>query len=151
MLLNIADSATTCEGREIINKFSVITIAIGFALSSGTIAGQQMPKDVYKAEKDRIEREFKADQARCDSLAGNAKDICLAEAEGSEKVAKADLEAMYEPSKENSHKVRIAKAEAEYAVAKERCDDQAGNSKEVCLKEAKAAEAAAKADAERGK
>lgn len=75
----------------------------------------------------------------------------MAEAEGSEKVAKADLEAMYEPSKENSHKARIAKAEAEYAVAKERCDDQAGNAKEVCLKEAKAAEAVTKADAERGK
>ncbi len=56
------------------NKFSVITIAIGFALSSGTIAGQQMPKDVYKAEKDRIEREYKADQARCDSFADNAKE-----------------------------------------------------------------------------
>lgn len=77
MLLYIASSASTCEGKETMNKFSVITIAIGFALSSSTIAGQHMPKDVYKAEKDRIERGYKADQARCDSLADNAKDIYL--------------------------------------------------------------------------
>jgi hypothetical protein len=43
----------------------------------------------------------------------------------------------------------VAKAEADYRVAKERCDDQAGNVKDVCLEEAKAAEAAAKADAKR--
>ena len=48
-------------------------------------------------------------------------------------------------------KARIARTEADYAVAKERCDDQAGDAKEVCLKEAKAAEAAAKANAEREK
>ena len=41
----------------------------------------------------------------------------------------------------------IAKAEAEYAVAKERCDDQAGNAKDVCVKEAKSAQTAAKANA----
>lgn len=39
------------------------------------------------------------------------------------------------------------KAEADYAVAGEQCDDQAGKVKEVCVTEAKAAEAAAKAEA----
>ena len=46
--------------------------------------------------------------------------------------------------------VTIAKAEADYRVAKEKCDDSAGNAKDVCLKEAKAAEAAAKAEAKKG-
>jgi hypothetical protein len=104
---------------------------------------------VYEAEKDRIEREYKAEKERCDSLAENAKDICLVEVKGREEVARADLEAKYEPSKENRYKVRATQAEADYAVAKERCDDQAGNVKDICLKEAKAAEAAAKANARR--
>lgn len=39
-------------------------------------------------------------------------------------------------------------AESSYAVAKERCDDKAGNSKDVCLEEAKAVEVKALADAE---
>lgn len=103
--------------------------------------GQHLSKDAYKAEKDRIEREYKAEKARCDSLAENAKDICLIEAKGRGEVAEADLQARYEPSKENRDKARAVKAEADYAAAKERCDDRAGNAKDICLKEAKAVEA----------
>lgn len=39
------------------------------------------------------------------------------------------------------------KAGADYAVAREQCDDQAGNAKDVCVTEAKAAAGAAKAEA----
>ena len=46
-----------------------------------------------------------------------------------------------------SYKVRVARADADYAVAREKCDDLAGNVKDVCVKEAKAAAVAAKADA----
>jgi hypothetical protein len=46
--------------------------------------------------------------------------------------------------------VMVAKAEAAYVVAKEKCDDQAGNAKDVCVKEAKAVEAKALADAKMG-
>jgi hypothetical protein len=42
----------------------------------------------------------------------------------------------------------VARADAEYAVAIERCDDRAGNEKDVCVKEAKAAQVHAVADAE---
>jgi hypothetical protein len=41
----------------------------------------------------------------------------------------------------------MAKAEADYDVAKEKCDDQSGNAKDVCKKDAKAAFTSAKADA----
>ena len=41
----------------------------------------------------------------------------------------------------------VAKAQAAYSVAKEKCDDKADNDKKVCVKEAKAAETRAKADA----
>ena len=49
------------------------------------------------------------------------------------------------------NKARVAKAESTYAVAKERCDDLAGNPKDVCVKEAKAIEVSALADARMGK
>jgi polyhydroxyalkanoate synthesis regulator phasin len=42
--------------------------------------------------------------------------------------------------------VRNAKAEANYAEAKELCDDLAGKAKYVCVNNAKTAETAAKAD-----
>ena len=46
-----------------------------------------------KTEKDRIAAEYKSAKAKCDGLKGNAKDICMAEAKGANKVAKAELEA----------------------------------------------------------
>jgi hypothetical protein len=47
--------------------------------------------------------------------------------------------------------VRTAKADAAYELAKEKCDDLSGNAKDVCQKDAKAAQASAKADAKAAK
>lgn len=55
---------------------------------------------------------------------------------GTEKESKARYEATVE------------RAEADYKAAKARCDELKGNDKDVCMKEAKAAEKKAKADAQ---
>ena len=123
---------------------SLLAVAVGLALSTGAVA---MTKEDHKIAKDRIEVGYKADKAACEALADNAKDICQAQAKGKENVAKAELEVGYKPSSKNRHDARVAKADAAYAVAKERCDDQKDNAKDVCVKEAKAAQTAAKADA----
>ena len=125
---------------------TAIAVAIGLTFSVGAMA-QTMSKHDYKTGVERIESEYKSDKKNCQSLSGNANDICMAEAKGKEKVAKADLEASNKNTKKAHYDALIAKAEADYSVAKEKCDDQAGNVKDVCLKEAKAAEIAAKADA----
>lgn len=44
----------------------------------------------------------------------------------------------------------VVKVKSAYAVAKERCDDSAGNVKDVCVKVAQAVEAKALADAKLG-
>jgi len=124
-----------------------IAAAIALAFSAGALAAQGMSKDEYKAGKEKIAAEYKSAKGGCDSLSANAKDVCMAEARGKQKVAKAELEASNKPSDKTRSAVSIAKAEADYAVAKEKCDDKAGNDKKVCLKEAKAAETRAKADA----
>jgi hypothetical protein len=108
-------------------------------------------KSDYNAAKTRIAAEYKADEAGCASFAGNAKDICVEQAKGKQKVALAELEYGYTGKPADQTKVQVAKAEAGYAVAKERCDDLAGNPKDVCVKEAKAVEAKALADAKLGK
>ena len=128
------------------HNITAIATAIALAFSVGAMA-TSMSKDAYKAGKASIATEYKSDRAGCDSFSANAKDICIAEAKGIEKVAKAELEAGYKPSRENRYKVSIARAEADYSVATEKCDDKAGNVKDVCIKEAKAAQIAAKADA----
>ena len=127
-------------------SISAIAVAIGLAFSFGAMA-QSMSKDEYKASTDSIVAEFKTAKANCDSLSANAKDVCMAEAKGKEKVAKAELEARYKPSEKTRYQARVAQADADYSVAKEKCDDKAGNEKDVCVKEAKAAATRAKADA----
>lgn len=134
------------------NHFSLkasIVLAAMLALPFANAA--TMNKSEYKASKSRISADYKADKAACAALAGNTKDICVQEAKGKESVAKAELEFAYTGKSADSNKVLVAKAKSVYAVAKERCDDKAGNAKDVCVKEAKAVETKALADAKMGK
>ena len=123
-----------------------IALAVSLAFSAGAMA-QELSKNDYEAVKKGIASKYKLAKADCASLSGNPGDICMAEAKGDEKVALAELEAGYKPSPETRYQERVARAEADYGVAKERCDDKAGNTKDVCMKEAQSAETAAKANA----
>jgi hypothetical protein len=108
-------------------------------------------KTEYNADKDRISAAYKADKAACAALAGNTKDICVEEAKGKEKIALAEAEYVYSHKASDQNKIKVAKAEAAYAVAKEKCDDKSGNAKDVCVQEAKTIETKALADAKMGK
>lgn len=128
-------------------KLTSLAVAIAFGLAGAAFAADNttgMSKDQYKEAKDKIEAQYKTDKAACDPMKGNAKDVCKAEAKGKEKVAKADLEQQYKPSPRNEQKARDAKADADYDVAKEKCDDMKGDAKSACKKEAKAAHDTAK-------
>ena len=127
-------------------NISLIALAVSLLFSASAIA-QGISKNDYSATKDKIAAMYKSEKAACATLSGNPKDICIVEAKGKEKVARAELEASYKPTRKSHYQSRVAKAEANYAVANERCDDMTGNAKDVCRKEAKAAEIAAKADA----
>lgn len=101
----------------------------------------------YKTQRDRISGDYKVNRDKCAALKANAKDICVSEAKGAEKIAKAELEAQYEPSPRHTEQLALAKADAAYDTAKEKCDDLSGNSKDVCMKDAKAAHVKAKEEA----
>jgi len=131
-------------------KSQLISIAAALAFASGVAQAQNTSaRQVKNADEDRIEAEYKAAKAKCDTMKDNAKDVCEKEAKGKEKVAKAELDAKTNPTAANQRKVREAKADAAYDVAKERCDDQKGNEKDVCQKQAKAEHERAKADIKR--
>jgi hypothetical protein len=110
-----------------------------------------LSKADYQASKTRIKADYKVDKGACDALTSNAKDVCVEQGKAKEKVALAELEFSYTGKANDRTKVAVAKAESAYDVAKERCDDQTGNPKDVCIKEAKAVETKALADAKLGK
>ena len=120
---------------------------IAFAGAAGAADNKTMSRDAYKADKDKIEAQYKVDKDRCGSMSGNAKDVCIKEAKGAEKKAKANAEAQYKNTEKARQDAAITAAHADYDVAKEKCDDKKGTDKDVCIKEAKAAETKAVSDA----
>ena len=124
---------------------------LGFAGASAAQTNAPMTapisKAVYTQAVKDADAQYKVDKDACASLSGNAKDICVAEAKGKVTVAKAEAEAAYQHTPKARENARIAHAQANYAVAIEKCDDLAGNPKDVCVKEAKAALVKGKADA----
>jgi hypothetical protein len=134
-------------------KHSLIkTSLLAASLLSFTAAqAATMTKADYKASKTTISASYTADKQACAALAANAKDVCIEQAKGKEKVALAELEYGYTGKVGDRNKILVVKADTTYATAKERCDDLAGNPKDVCVKEAKAVQIKALADAKLGK
>jgi hypothetical protein len=126
-------------------------LALASVLAVPVVHGATMSNADYNANRTRIGADYKVEKAACASLAGNTKDICVQQAKAKEKVARAELEYSYSGKAADANKLAVARAESDYAVAKERCDDKAGNAKDVCVKEAKAIEVKALADAKLGK
>ncbi len=147
-------------------KLCSIAAALALALGTTAVQAQQAPgtstdkspatsanrsanRDEQKAEKEKIEADYKAAKAKCDGMQGNQKDVCNKEAKAHEKVAKAELAAQRNPSARNERKVAEAKADGDYDVAKEKCEDMKGKEKSACEKDAKANHNQAKADIKR--
>lgn len=125
----------------------LIALTAAAAMAAAIPGYAAMTKDSYKSTTRQIDATFKADKEQCKSLKGNAKDVCMAEAKAKQNIAKADAEADYKNTDKARADARKTRADAEYSVAKEKCDDLAGNAKDVCIKEAKAARVSGKADA----
>jgi hypothetical protein len=128
------------------NLTMAILAAVGLCVAGGA-AAQPVTKDARDTAIKNAEAQYKTDKAACDAMSGNAKDICIEDAKGKEKVAKAEAEATFQNTPKAREELRVARADATFAVAKEKCDDLTGNSKDVCVKEAQAAHVKAKADA----
>lgn len=118
--------------------------------ATGIAAHAAITKDEHKAALQNAETSYKAAKAACASLAGNAKDVCNAEAKVQKtySVAKADSE--FKDTVKARFDAQKDVAGAEYDLAKTKCDAKAGNDKDVCIKEAKAIETRAIADAKAG-
>ena len=129
------------------HSYLLRSLAIAALLVMPLAQAAGLSKADYKSGKDQISASYKSDKAGCDSQSGNAKDICVEQAKGKEKVARAELDYKFSSKPADMTKVSMAKADATYAVAKETCDDLAGNPKDVCVKEAKAVHVKAQADA----
>jgi len=121
---------------------AVAVLACGHAAAAG------ITKDEYKAGIARIATDYQAARQKCGPGTANATDVCVAQARGAQKAARAELDAAYKPSPRAYYKAAAARAEAEYGVAKQKCDYQKdGDTRAACLKDAGAQRERAKSEA----
>jgi hypothetical protein len=115
-----------------------LAVCIGtLAFASGSQAAGD--KAAYDSAKASAKSTYEAAKTKCDALSGNAKDICVAEAKAARTRTDEQAEATYKSTPKARERAVHEIAEADYKVARERCDDKTGNDKDVCVKVAKAA------------
>lgn len=102
-----------------------------------------MSKQAFKAAEQKIEAVARSERKACETRNGRAAELCTKEAKAREKIAKAELEADYQPSPETVQEARNVKANAEYGVAREKCDDLKGATRDRCVNAAKSVREAA--------
>lgn len=129
------------------SKLLMTVLAGSLALAASDPAAALTSKAEFKAANEQADANYKMARQKCNAMSGNAKDVCVAEAKGEQKKAKARAEAEHRGDEKSRYNLRLATADADYEVAKEKCDARVGNEKDVCLKDAKAAHIRAKADA----
>ena len=134
---------------------TVLMVAAGLGIAGSASAqmtsrmspAMPMSGDAHTMAMKHADMQYKAEKDACASMSGNAKDVCMAGAKGNESIAKADADAALANTPKAREQARVAHAQAAYDVSFEKCDDLAGNRKDVCVKEAKAALVKGQADA----
>jgi osmotically-inducible protein OsmY len=127
----------------------LVILALASAIGSSYAVAADNDSTAYQAAKDKAATEYKVAKAKCGSLKRNAKDVCVEEAKVARARADADAVAQHHPDAKDMRKAREEVADAQYGLAKEKCDDMHGNQKSACKLDAKAARDSAIADARR--
>lgn len=136
----------------------------GIAVSA-SVSADAMNADDYAIAKDRISAEHKTATDACDKMidnstdaraaqsndkeslelaerafqgSTNAKEICMATADGKRKVATAELEYQRSASDEDRAKVDAARANAALEIAELRCAERVADAQDTCVNDAQA-------------
>jgi hypothetical protein len=124
--------------------FSAAAFGISSAIDSPRTL---MSRADYAVAKQAIESESRVSVGRCRDVEGAARDVCKAEVRAEERIKKADLDARYHGTVSAAADARLARAKAEYDVAKAKCAIYGSEQKAECLTSARTAKARALADA----
>ncbi|MFC4930162.1 BON domain-containing protein [Massilia sp. GCM10023247] len=130
---------------------TLLATAAGASFAAAPTAALNHDAATYRNVTQKAATEYKAATAKCDAKSGNDKDICMAEAKAARARSESQAIAKYNNSEQGRANARAKVAEAEYDVAKEKCDDKSGAEKDSCLDNAKSVRTAALADAKAGR
>ncbi|UGQ45322.1 BON domain-containing protein [Massilia endophytica] len=118
-------------------------VFLTLATAASVAFAQNTDSAGYKAAHEKAEADYKVAKERCDGMKGNSKDVCKEEAKVARARAEANAVAQYKNNKSDIDRANRKLADAEYDLAKEKCDDLSGNAKDTCQAQAKAAKSSA--------
>ena len=125
---------------------ALCAVVLALPVALGAAAGRDQAS--YRQARDGAKAIYDAQRRQCRGMpSGNAKDICVAQAKANRVHAEAKADSTYWPGDRTRLVAARHVAEADYKLAREKCDAHAGSARAACLKEARAALVAAKANA----
>jgi hyperosmotically inducible protein len=129
---------------------TLLATAAGASFAAPTFALNHDPA-TYRNATQKAAADYRDAIAKCDTMSGNGKDVCVAEAKLARTQTEAKAMSKYSNSPASREKARTSLAEAEFTLAKTRCDGKSGAEKDDCMNNAKSVHTAALADAKAGR
>jgi hypothetical protein len=117
---------------------SITRQLVAAAFSIATLSAASAADNAADRAKDRAQDRYKAAMERCESLKGNAQDVCEKEAKAARDKSRADANVAAKGTAESRADAGETKAKADYRVAMERCESLRGNEQDACESKAKA-------------
>jgi hypothetical protein len=112
--------------------------AVILALTQFPFGSTMQPRTDYSSAIDRIYVAYKDARVQCEPLAGYNRDKCVVDARAMQKRAKASAEVSYKGTTRAKTDSRISNADADWMIARVRCDTTVGQERFACVKLAKA-------------
>lgn len=111
---------------------TILLLVAGAAQAAPLLSRQEM-----RAHQVRIEEQYDNAQARCRRVQGPSRQLCSERARGERDIQAAELRMQNEPTPENDHRLRLARAEAAYSLGLLRCKPLDGAARSVCRGDAR--------------
>lgn len=125
--------------------------AAGASFAAAPTAALNHDPATYRNVTAKAAADYKTATAKCTSMSGADKDVCMAEAKAARARAESDAVAKYNNTDEGRAKARAKLADADYDVAKAKCGAMSGADKDTCMNNARSVHTAALADARSGR
>jgi osmotically-inducible protein OsmY len=125
---------------------TLLATAAGASFAAAPTAALNHDPATYRNLTQKAESAYRAATAKCDARSGNDKDVCMAEARLTRTRTEADALSKYNHTAASHAKARANVADAEYDLAKAKCDARSGADKDSCMDNAKSVHTAALAD-----
>jgi hypothetical protein len=129
------DIAFTSNKETDMKNLNQLLGGVALCMGSAMVAVHAQPMTTVPSSDD-IESHYKAAKERCEAMSGNPREVCLKQADADRTAAKADAKAGKKTSQAN-HDAQQSKRDADYMVARQKCDSLSGDAKDKCQADVK--------------